>query len=87
MPAPPHPPWPGADAKRVGVVPAGAARPIARLLACLQEIYPVSFEGREEGRLDGLDAILALGSTTAAEALGGRPALLAPYPGTPAAPG
>jgi hypothetical protein len=87
MDAPPNPPWPGAGAKRVGVVPAGAARPIARLLDCLQEIFPVSFERREEGRLDGLDAILALGPSAAAEALDGPPALLAPYPGSLAARG
>jgi len=62
----------------VGVFPASAHAAAPRLLAALEEAYPVRFEARGEGELSDLDAVLELGcSAGAAEgaARAGRPAL------------
>ncbi len=74
------------DARRrtVGVFPASAHRDLSRLLAGLEEAYPVRFEGRREGELQELDGVVELGSGDQAEASAalGLPALrlLAPEP-------
>jgi hypothetical protein len=78
-----------ADARRraVGVFPATAHRDLARLLAALEEAYPLSFEGRHEGELRDLDAVVEIGSGDQAEAGAalGLPALrlLTPEPAKP----
>lgn len=77
------------DARRsvVGVFPASAHAERTRLLAALEEAYPVRFEGRGEGQLGDLDAFLQLGHGDQAEAAAalGLPALnlLAPEPSEP----
>jgi hypothetical protein len=75
-----------ADARRrtVGVFPASAHHDLPRLLAALEEAYPVNFEGRHQGELRDLDAAVEFGSGDQAEAAAaiGLPALrlLAPEP-------
>lgn len=75
-----------ADTRRrtVGVFPASAHRDLPRLLAALEEAYPVSFEGRQKGELRDLDGVLEISSGDQAEAAAalGLPALrlLAPEP-------
>ena len=77
------------DARRsvVGVFPASAHAEHNRLLAALEEAFPVRFEGRGEGELGDLDALLQLGDGDQAEAAAalGLPALhlLAPEPSQP----
>ncbi|MGC1166074.1 MAG: hypothetical protein WA862_08195, partial [Solirubrobacterales bacterium] len=60
-----------------------------RLLAALEEAFPVRFEGRQKGELRGLDAVLELGDEGQAEAASasGIPALslLVPEPAEPGA--
>jgi len=81
-----------ADAHRstVGVFPAAARRDLARLLSALEEAYSLSFEGRQEGELRDLDAVVEVGSGNQAEAAAalGLPALrlLTPEPLKPEAP-
>lgn len=60
----------------VGVVPAREREARRRLFDALEEALPVRFEGREEGALAGLDAVIALGPDAAAEA-DGPPRLVA----------
>ena len=77
------------DARRsvVGVFPASAHAERQRLVAALEEAFPVRFEGRGEGEMSGLDALLQLGGGDQAEAAAalGLPALhlLAPEPSQP----
>jgi hypothetical protein len=77
------------DARRcvVGVFPASAHAERDRLLAALEEAFPVRFEVRDEGQLGDLDALLQLGPGNQAEAAAalGLPALhlLAPEPSQP----
>ena len=54
-----------APALTVGVFPA-AGRPdrLKRLFGALEEAFPVRFEGRRDGELRDLDAVLELGGTT-----------------------
>jgi hypothetical protein len=52
----------------VGVFPASARDDLKRLLAALEEAFPVRFEGRQEGELGDLDAVLELGAGSQAEA-------------------
>jgi hypothetical protein len=62
----------------VGVAPAAALSRSATLFAALAEAFPtIRFEGREPGGLGGLDALVELGGTGAAEAAAasGVPAL------------
>jgi len=60
----------------VGVFPASAHAAAPRLLAALEEAFPVRFEPRGEGELRDLDAVLALGAAAADEAAeAGIPAL------------
>jgi hypothetical protein len=74
------------DARRyvVGVFPAPACAERKRLLAALEEAFPVRFQGRAAGELANLDALLQLGDEDQAEAAAalGLPALhlLAPEP-------
>jgi len=81
-----------ADAHRrpVGIFPAAAHRDLARLLSALEEAYPLSFEGRQEGELRDLGAVIEIGSGNQAEAAAalGLPALrlLTPEPDEPQAP-
>lgn len=74
----------------VGLFPASARDGLQRLLGALEEAFPVRFEGRREGELAGLDAILLLGDGDQAEAGAalGTPALhlLAPEPARPGEP-
>jgi hypothetical protein len=71
----------------VGVFTAAEEKPPARLLAALEEAFPVRFQARAEGELRDLEAVLELGpgtqAQTAAEA--GTPALslLVPEPNAP----
>jgi hypothetical protein len=58
----------GARRRTVGVFPASARADLPRLLAALEEAYPVAFEGRQEGELRDLDAVLEFGSGDQAEA-------------------
>jgi len=77
------------DARRslVGVFPAAAHAAHKRLLAALEEAFRVRFEGRGEGQLGDLDALLQLGPGDQAEAAAalGLPALhlLAPEASEP----
>jgi hypothetical protein len=68
----------------VGVFPTSSREGLKRLLAALEEALPVRFEGRDEGELNDLDAVLELGAGTQAEAAAalGNPALrlLVPEP-------
>jgi hypothetical protein len=48
------------DAFRIGVIPAATMGSKKRLLACLQLLFPVRFEGRDAGELDDLDGVLVL---------------------------
>ncbi len=61
----------------VGVFPAAERERRARLLTALEEALPVRFEGRGDGDLRGLDAVLELGGGTQAKAAtaAGLPAL------------
>lgn len=52
----------------VGVFPASAREDLKRLLAALEEAFPVRFEARREGELGDLDAVLELGGGSQAEA-------------------
>jgi hypothetical protein len=52
----------------VGVFPAPVRDDLKRLLAALEEAFPVRFEGRQEGELSDLDAVLELGAGSQAEA-------------------
>jgi hypothetical protein len=74
----------------VGVFPASARAESKRLLAALEAAFPVHFEGRGEGELGHLDALLQLGSGDQAEAAValGLPALrlLVPEPEKPGEP-
>jgi hypothetical protein len=74
----------------VGLFPASARDGLQRLLGALEEAFPVRFEGRREGELSGLDAVLQLGDGDQAEAGAalGTPALhlLAPEPAQPGEP-
>jgi hypothetical protein len=45
----------------VGVFPSSEHKRLQRLLAALEEAFPVRFEGRQEGELRDLDALLELG--------------------------
>lgn len=47
---------------RVGVLPTGEYERRQRLWSALEDAYPVRFEGRERGAVDGLDAIVAIGA-------------------------
>jgi hypothetical protein len=74
----------------VGVFPASAHAAAPRLLAALEEAFPVRFQPRGEGEIRGLDAVLELGAAGTAEqaARVGTPALrmLVPEPGEPGEP-
>jgi hypothetical protein len=48
------------ERRRVGVVPACAKHSIERLLASLEQLFPVVFEGTQPGALGDLDAVLVL---------------------------
>lgn len=76
-----------AQRRVVGVFPAAARDELERLLAALEEAFPVRFEGRGDGELRDLDAVLELGAGNQAEAGAalGLPALhlLAPEPPQP----
>ena len=73
---------------RVGVFLAAGLIAPARLLAALEEAFPVAFEERGEGELRDLDAVLDLGDGARAEAAAaaGMPALALLFP-EPAEPG
>jgi hypothetical protein len=47
----------------VGVFPATAPDRLKRLFGALEEAFPISFEGRRDGELRGLDAVLEIGGT------------------------
>jgi hypothetical protein len=70
----------------VGVFPASAHAGAPRLLAALEEAFPVRFEPRGEGELRDLDAVLELGA--AEEVRAGTPTLrmLIPEPAEPGEP-
>jgi hypothetical protein len=57
-----------APALTVGVFPAAAPDRLKRLFGALEEAFPVSFEGRRDGELRGLDAVLEIGGTSQGEA-------------------
>ncbi len=73
-----------APALTVGVFPAAAPDRLKRLLAALEETFPVRFEGRRDGGYRNLDAVLEIGGTAQGEAAAaaGTPALslLVPEP-------
>ena len=46
---------------RIGLFPPSARTARPRLLAALEEAYPVCFEAREDGDWDGFDAVVAIG--------------------------
>lgn len=75
------------DARRrtAGVFPASAHERSKRLLAALEEAFPVRFEARREGELRDLDAALEFGAGTQAEAASalGIPALHLLVPESP----
>lgn len=77
----------GARRCTAGVFPAAAHEGSKRLLAALEEAFPVRFEARREGELRDLDAALELGAGAQAEAASalGIPALrlLVPEPPEP----
>jgi hypothetical protein len=72
--------------QNVGAFPASALPRSQRLLAALEEAYPVRFQSRGPGELRDLDAVLVLGDGESTEAAtgAGMPALrlLAPEPAT-----
>jgi hypothetical protein len=74
----------GPARQTVGVFPASAHRSSQRLLAALEEAFPVSFAPRGAGELRDLDAVLVIGDGEEAEVAEARglPALrlLAPEP-------
>lgn len=74
---------------RVGVFLAAGHAPPERLLAALEEAFPVTFEERRDGEPRDLDAALELGGSdrAGAAAAAGLPALalLSPEPGEPGA--
>lgn len=77
---------PGPRRQRVGVLPASAHGDLKRLLAALEEAFPVNFEQREEGALRELDAVLVVGAEAepnAADADLPTLRLLAPEPSQP----
>jgi hypothetical protein len=47
---------------RVGVLPTDEYTRRRRLWSALEDAYPVRFEGRERGAVDGLDALIAIGA-------------------------
>jgi hypothetical protein len=47
---------------RIGLFPAGEQSSRQRLFAALEDAYPVSFEGREAGAWEGLDALVSIGA-------------------------
>jgi hypothetical protein len=51
-----------AASMRVGIVPTDEYERRRRLWSALEGAYPVRFEGRERGAVDGLDAIVAIGA-------------------------
>jgi hypothetical protein len=61
----------------VGVFPQAGHSRLERLLAALEEAFPVHFEGRRDGELRDLDAVLELGGHAQGEAAAaaGAPAL------------
>lgn len=62
--------------RRVGVVPPLAGDSRRRLLASLEEAFPVVFESRDLQNLDNLDGILVLGPTQLGNAPVGVPTLV-----------
>jgi hypothetical protein len=74
----------------VGVFPAAERERLRLLFGALEAAFPVHFEGRRDGGLRDLDAVLELGAVHrgAAAASAGIPALslLAPEPAVPGAP-
>jgi hypothetical protein len=66
-----------APALAVGVFPAATANRLQRLLGALEEAFPVRFEGRRDGELRDLDAVLEVGGSGQGEAAAaaGLPAL------------
>lgn len=68
---------PDPDRIAVGVFPAAASQRLPRLLAALEEAFPVRFEGRPEGGFGELDGALELGpgEQAAAAAEVGLPSL------------
>lgn len=66
-----------APALTVGVFPAAAPDRLKRLLAALEEAFPVRFEERRDGGFRDLDAVLEIGGTAQGEAaaVAGTPAL------------
>jgi hypothetical protein len=77
---------PGPRRLAVGVLPAPAHSALQRLLAALEEAFPVRFEPREDGGLRELDAVLVVGAEAEPNAAdAGLPTLrlLAPEPSQP----
>jgi hypothetical protein len=74
----------------VGVFPSSERQRLKTLLAALEEAFPVRFEGRQNGELRDLGAVLEIGDRTQGEAAAGAgiPALslLVGEPGAPGAP-
>ncbi|HEX5712079.1 MAG TPA: hypothetical protein VFX85_02060 [Solirubrobacterales bacterium] len=74
----------------VGVFPAAERERLRLLFGALEAAFPVHFEGRRDGALRDLDAVLELGTVTQGAAAGGTgtPALslLAPEPAVAGAP-
>ena len=67
--------------KRIGVFPAGHRRCRPRFLAALENLYPVTFEGRAPGELNDLDgAIILEGSPAVVDGMRSRavPCLVVP---------
>lgn len=58
----------GARRRTVGVFPASAHERSKRLLAALEEAFPIRFQARHEGELGDLDAVLESGADAQAEA-------------------
>ncbi len=69
------PPAPRTDTRRarIGIFPAGERSARGRLLAALEEAYPVSFEGRD--RWAELDGLLAIGPDAPPDVPAGLPCL------------
>jgi hypothetical protein len=53
----------------VGILPATAAAARPRLLAALEQVFPVRFEGRNGDEIDGLDGAILFGDESAAAEL------------------
>jgi hypothetical protein len=65
----------GGSAARVGLYPAREHDARARLFAALEQVYPVRFEGREQGDWEGLDGLLTIGADAAFATPPGVPCL------------